>query len=75
MSQLIVPIPPDFELNLHNFMKLRGIPHETEAIIIAVKESLERARHTISDTTPGSKAMIYNDQFKGKKTCLTIKYY
>jgi hypothetical protein len=72
MSQLIVPITHDFELNLHNFMNLRGISTETEAIIIAVKESLERATYTVLDTTPSLEAIL--EQVAIEKKRLTLIY-
>jgi len=70
MSQLIVPITSDFEINLHNFMMLRGISHETEAIIIAVKESVERAMQL--DTTPSLETIL--EQVAVEKKRLTLIY-
>ena len=46
MSQLNMHIKPDFERDLTRFMSLRGLRTKSEAIRLAVREGLERARST-----------------------------
>jgi hypothetical protein len=74
MSQLIVPKTPDFEIKLHNFMNLRGISTETEAIIIAVKESLERAMPTVAQLDTTFSLEIILEQVAIEKKRLTSIY-
>lgn len=44
MSQINLHVKPDFERDLERFMRIRGIRTKSEAIRIAVREGLERAR-------------------------------
>ena len=46
MSQLNLHVKPDFERDLARFMKLRDLRTKSEAIRVAVREGLERARAT-----------------------------
>lgn len=50
MSQINLHITPQFEKTLKNFMRLRGFKTKSEAISVAVKESLERAMRTLVTT-------------------------
>lgn len=42
MNQLNLQVPHEFEVNLSLFMKARGFISKSDAIAIAVRESLER---------------------------------
>ena len=53
MFQLNMTITADFERNLYQLMKMRGITSEFEAIILAVRETLERT------TTPSTKSFDF----------------
>ncbi len=44
MAQLNLHVKPDFERDLARFMRLRGLDTKSEAIRLAVREGLERAR-------------------------------
>ena len=44
MTQLNMHIKPEFERDLARFMSLRGLRPKSEAIRLAVREGLERAR-------------------------------
>ncbi|OQY53622.1 MAG: hypothetical protein DRR08_02885 [Candidatus Parabeggiatoa sp. nov. 2] len=46
MFQLNMTPPPDFEANLHRLMLQRGLSSQSEAIVLAVKETIERTIHT-----------------------------
>lgn len=43
MAQINLHAKPEFERDLARFMRLRGIETKSEAIRVAVRESLERA--------------------------------
>lgn len=44
MAQINIHVKPDFERDLERFMSLRGLATKSEAIRLAVREGLERAR-------------------------------
>jgi hypothetical protein len=44
MSQINLHVKPEFERDLTRFMSLRGLGTKSEAIRLAVREGLERAR-------------------------------
>ena len=44
MTQINMHVKPDFERDLARFMSLRGLRTKSEAIRLAVREGLERAR-------------------------------
>jgi hypothetical protein len=44
MSQINLHVKPEFERDLARFMRLRGLRNKSEAIRLAVREGLERAR-------------------------------
>jgi len=46
MSQINLHVKPEFERDLTRFMRLRGLRTKSEAIRLAVREGLERARAT-----------------------------
>ena len=50
MSQLNLHVKPDFERDLARLMRLRGIPNKSEAIRLAVRETLDRANRTGAGT-------------------------
>ena len=54
MSQITLHVKPDFERDLDQFMRLKGIRTKSEAIRLAVREGLERARATPSTQSFGS---------------------
>lgn len=51
MAQLNLHVKPDFERDLARFMRLRGLKTKSEAIRLAVREGLERARGSGSPTS------------------------
>ncbi len=44
MSQLNINMTPEFETALKRLMQARGLKSKTEAVRLAVREALERAR-------------------------------
>ena len=44
MTQINLHVKPDFQRDLERFMRLRGLRTKSEAIRLAVREGLERAR-------------------------------
>jgi hypothetical protein len=74
MFQLNMTTPPDFEANLHRLMLLRGLSNQSDAIVLAVKETLERTTHSAPTLAPLlSLEQVLENQATDKKR-LTLTY-
>ncbi len=51
MTQLNLHVKPDFERDLARLMRLRGVGTKSEAIRLAVREAVERARRSGGSTS------------------------